>query len=146
MSLFGPASITQINSALLLIRITTGTVFLVHGAQKLFQFGIAGVTGSFEQMGIVVPQVAGPAVSIIEFVGGLALLVGLFTRPVAFAFLLEMIGAAVFVHIPNGFFLPGGYEFVLTLGGINALLVLTGGGNYSLDALIASRRSRAAPS
>lgn len=140
MSLFAPMSTSQLNAALLLVRITTGTIYLVHGAQKLFQFGIDGVVNSFEQMGIVVPAVVGPAVSVIEFFGGLALLLGLLTRPAAFALLMVMIGAAVSVHIPNGFFLPNGYEFVLALGGINALLVLTGGGAHSLDARIAARR------
>ncbi|MDX2207178.1 MAG: DoxX family protein [Gemmatimonadales bacterium] len=140
MSFFAPTSISQLNAALLLVRITTGTVFLAHGVQKLFQFGIDGVVNSFEQMGIVVPAVVGPAVSVIEFFGGLALLLGLLTRPAAFALLMVMFGAAVSVHIPNGFFLPNGYEFVLALGGINALLVLTGGGAHSLDAMIAARR------
>lgn len=140
MSLFGPTSIIQLNTGLLLVRITTGTVFLVHGAQKLFQFGVAGVTGTFEEMGILAPAVVAPAVTAIEFFGGLALLVGFLTRPAAFALLVVMIGAAVFVHIPNGFFLPSGYEFALALGGVNALLMLTGGGAYSLDAAIATKR------
>jgi putative oxidoreductase len=75
----------------------------------------------------------------LEFFGGLAIIAGLLVRPVAVALAATMLGALVLVHLPNGFFLPNGYEFVLALFGAAATLGVTGGGAWSLDAIIARR-------
>lgn len=137
--LFRPTSGRQLNTALLLLRVITGATLLAHGAQKLFVYGLDGVSGSFAQMGIPMAGLVGPLVALLEFFGGIALIFGLLTRLAAVGLAIDMLGAMLFVHLKNGFFLPSGAEFVLMLFGATAALALTGAGAFSLDALIARR-------
>src|SRR5689334_12165813 len=116
-----------------ILRIVIGIVFIVHGAQKLFVFGIGGVTSGFQQMHIPLATVAAPGVAILEFVGGIALVIGLFTRIAAILLAIDMIGAIMFVHGRNGFFLPMGYEFAFSLMGACIALAVAGAGEYSVD-------------
>jgi putative oxidoreductase len=141
MKILNPASPIQINAALAVLRVVAGSVFAAHGAQKLFVFGFAGVSGAFGGMGVPMPEIVGPATALLEFAGGLALIAGLLTRPIAAALAAVMIGAGVMVHAPNGFFMPNGYELVLTLFGAAATLAITGSGAWSLDALVSRRLS-----
>jgi putative oxidoreductase len=133
------SSRNQADIGLAFIRIITGLVFAVHGGQKLFVYGFEGVTGAFTQMGIPLAAVAGPAVALLEFFGGIALIVGLLTRFAGLGLAINMLGAIFFVHAQAGFFLPNGYEFVLTLFAAAASLAIAGAGRYSVDALIAAR-------
>src|SRR5690554_3629622 len=103
------------NAGLAILRIAIGIIFVAHGAQKLFEFGLAGVTGSFAEMGIPMAGVVAPGVSFLEFLGGITLVLGLLTRPVAALLAINMLGAFFLVHLPAGFFLPSGYEFVFAL-------------------------------
>lgn len=130
----------RINAALAMLRAAVGAVFVAHGAQKLFVFGFAGVTGAFTQMGVPLPGVAGPAVALLEFFGGLALIFGLLTRLASLGLAINMLGAILLVHLANGFFNPTGIEFPLTLL-LGALALTTAGaGDWSLDAVMAARR------
>ena len=124
-------------TGLLVLRVVTGVIMIVHGWQKFFVDGIAGVSAFFGSMGIPAAGAGAVAVATIELVGGLLLLAGLGTRVVAALFTAAMIGAIVFVHGANGFLATGGgYEFVLLLAGVGVTLALTGGGRFSVDALI----------
>lgn len=118
---------------LTILRLVVGAVFIVHGAQKFFVFGIGGVTAAFAQMHIPLPMIAAPVVAIVEFVGGIALVVGLFTRVAAILLAIDMVGAIVFVHGRNGFFLPMGFEYALTLLAVFVALAVAGPGEYSVD-------------
>lgn len=132
---------TRIGLGLAMLRVVVGTVFVAHGAQKLFVFGFAGVAEAFAGIGVPFAAVAGPAVALAEFLGGLALIVGYFTRVVGIALAGVMLGAMLFVHLPAGFFLPNGIEFVLTLLAASAALAVTGPGAFSLDARINGQRT-----
>jgi putative oxidoreductase len=132
---------SRIDLGLLALRLTTGTIFAAHGGQKLFVYGFAGVTGAFTKMGVPMPGLTGPATGLVEFFGGLALIVGLLTRLAGFGIAITMLGAIALVHLANGFFAPTGFEFPLALLGATVALALTGGGRLSLDALVASKRA-----
>ena len=124
---------------LLLLRAILGVVFIAHGAQKLFVYGLPGVAGSLASLGIPFPEVNAVLITATEFGGGLALLAGAATR-VAAAFVAFAMGVAVVtVHLSHGFFAPQGVEFPLTLLVANLAIVLTGAGRYSVDALFTPR-------
>lgn len=126
---------------LAVLRTGAGLVFMAHGGQKLFVFGIDGVTAGFTQMGIPLAAVSAPLVALVELLGGLALVVGLLTRLAAVGLAITMLGAILFVHLAAGFFLPNGSEFALTLLAAAVALALTGAGDFSLDGVRARRRT-----
>lgn len=137
----GP-SLQSLDLGLAILRIVVGVIFVAHGAQKLFVFGHAGVTGAFTQMGIPMPAISGVIVTAVEFLGGLALVLGLFTRLAAFLIAIDMLGAIALVHLRGGFFLPSGAEYALSMLAATVALMLTGPGSYSADAAIGARRAQ----
>ncbi len=122
------------------LRVVVGIVFLMHGGQKLFIYGFRNVAGFMSQLGIPLPMVSAVVVTIVEFFGGAALLLGLVTRWAAILIGFDMLVAVVAVHLRGGFFLPKGFEYALTLLAANIALALAGPGAASLDAVIAKRR------
>jgi len=136
-----PRTDSRHDAGLAILRVVTGAVFLAHGAQKLFQYGLAGVTGSFARMGVPLPAITAPLVSGLEFFGGIALIAGLLTRLVALGLAIDMLGAIFLVHLAGGFFVPKGVEFVLMLFAAAGTLALTGPGAFSIDAALARRHA-----
>jgi putative oxidoreductase len=130
----------RLDFALVALRVFTGLTFAAHGGQKLFILGLSDLTGAFESMGIPLAAVAAPAVAFGEFLGGLALIVGLLTRLSGAGLAVIMLGAVCMVHLPGGFFLPDGIEFALLLFGISVALVVAGPGGFSMDAVLVRRR------
>ena len=127
------ASPRHIETGLAILRVVTGLVFAAHGYQKFFIMGIDGTTGFFTQVGIPLPAVAAVAVATLELAGGVALMLGILTRIIAIPLALDVAAAIFFVHAKNGFFVPGGIEFVLMLMTAAVTLALAGPGAPSLD-------------
>ena len=123
------------------LRLALGSVFVMHGSQKLFGAfsgpGIAGFQGFLSSLHVIFPEFFGIVVASVEFFGGLLMILGLFTRYAALLGAVNMFFAFWLVHMKKGFFSSsGGYEFVLTLFLIAVALVLTGSGKFSLDRLL----------
>ena len=129
----------QVSLGLIALRVAVAAVFISHGRQKLFVYGFAGVTGAFTQMGVPLPGVMGPLIAILEFFGGIALLIGLLTRVIALGFVLDMLGAILLVQLKKGF---SGFELEFLLLGSSLALLLTGAGRFSVDALLANRQDK----
>ncbi len=139
MSFFRSPSPRQLSLGLAALRVAVATIFIKHGAQKLFVFGFAGVTGAFTHMGVPFPDFTGPFVALLEFFGGIALLTGLLTRLFALGFVIDMLVAIVLVKLKGGF---SGYELEFLLLGSSAALALTGAARFSVDALLAGRQEQ----
>ena len=127
----------------LVLRVPLGLILAAHGAQKLFGwFGGYGLEGTGQWMasvgfepGYLMALLAGSA----EFFGGLALVLGLFTRPAA-AFAAFTMAVAMTLHVGNGLFVSNnGYEFALILLAASLSLALQGAGRFSVDKLLTGR-------
>jgi putative oxidoreductase len=138
--LFKSPGAKQIDIALLIIRAVTGVIFIAHGWQKLFVYGLGGVSGAFAHMGVPAPEVLGPFVALVELFGGIALVIGLLTRLAALGLAFNMLVAMLLVHLKGGFFNPDGIEFPLSLFAAALVLVFTGAGNLSSDRAVGARR------
>ena len=124
---------------LTVLRVIVGIVFLMHGWQKLFVTGFHGVAGFLGHLGIPAPAAAAVVLTLVEFVGGIALILGLFTRWAALLLAIDMVVAILLVHLKNGFFNPQGFEYPLTLLAASIALALSGPGEASVDGMIKRR-------
>ena len=125
----------------LALRIPVGIIFVAHGAQKLFGwFGGYGLEGTGQWMdsiglspGYLMALLAGGT----EFLGGLALIIGLLVRPASAALAFAMLIAIFSVHFQNGLFMSNnGYEFGLALLAASVSLLFSGAGRASVDRLV----------
>lgn len=118
-----------------LLRIALGLLFLAHGAYlKLFVFTVPGTVQFFESLGL--PGFTAYLVIGGEILGGIALLLGVFTRVAALGLALISFGA-ITAHAGNGWVFSsagGGWEFPLFLGVTCLVLALTGPGAFALSA------------
>ncbi|MBA3767438.1 MAG: DoxX family protein [Acidobacteria bacterium] len=113
-----------------ILRIITGFLFMVHGAQKLFGFPAPMPGGTPPLMSLI--GVGG----ILEFFGGLLILLGLFTRPVAFILSGMMAVAYFMAHAPGGFWpMLNKGEIAVLYCFIFLYLAAAGGGSWSVDRL-----------
>ena len=138
MSVMNRILLSKAGAAALILRVPVGLILSAHGAQKLFGWfggnGLAGTAGWLSSMGMepgfLMAILAGGA----EFFGGLALVLGLLTRPAALVAAFTMLVAIFSVHINNGLFVAdGGYEYALTLMVASIALAIQGGGYLSMD-------------
>lgn len=125
-----------VSLALLLTRIGLASVFMYHGAQKMFgAFGGPGLGVMMEKMG----PVLGFLVSFGEFFGGLAVLVGLLSRFSGGILALIMVGAIVMVHGKNGFSGDGGFEFNFVLLMMGLAVFVAGPGKLALAKVLPAK-------
>ena len=120
------------------LRLFLGVTFLMHAYLALVVYTPAGAAAFNARIGIPLPEVAAWFTILAHGVGGIVLILGLWTRVAALANLLVMLGALFFVHLPQGYFLkavlanntaqPAGYEYVLLLVGATLAQALLGGG------------------
>lgn len=117
--------------SLSLLRIAAGLLFWQHGAQKLLGwFGGVGDGGTVELMSLM--GLAG----VLEFFGGILILVGLFTRPVAFVVSGEMAVAYFMAHQPEGLMpIQNGGELAALFAFVFLMFSAFGPGSLSLDDL-----------
>lgn len=125
---------------LLLLRLTLGLIFLLHGAQKLFGVfggcGLAATTQFMNMLGLHPAKWWATIAAWGEFVGGLLLVLGLFTPLAALLVVAVMLVAIMKVHARKGFWnSQGGYEYNLVLSALATVLGLVGAGAFSLDAV-----------
>jgi putative oxidoreductase len=119
------------------LRIGLGAILIPHGCQKLFGWfggaGLARFATIFENIGYKPGLLWVIVVGLTEALGGLLLILGLFTRPVALAVLIFMLNA-IWVTSAKGFFwTAGGSEFSILIGLVALYFLIRGGGACSLE-------------
>ena len=128
--------------ALLILRLSLAIVLWPHGAQKaLGLFGGPGIAGTVAGISghLGVPAALVYVVIAVEFLGPIALVLGVLTRLVALGVAIDMACAAALVHLPNGFFMNfagnqkgEGIEYFVYAVGISLALVIAGSGRIAL--------------
>jgi len=126
----------RLSFSALLLRLIVGTIFILHGYPKL------AMPAPFVEF-FLAHRIPGGApmvtfVGIVEFVGGLLLVLGLLTRTSAFLLMIDMLVALIVVELKDGFML--GAQFVTMLLITNLVLLLLGGGFVSLDQWVKKHR------
>ncbi|RJT41714.1 DoxX family protein [Mesorhizobium waimense] len=112
--------------ALAVLRVMTALQFIEHGSQKLFNFPVGEHAGTLTGLTLTA--------AILEFVGGILLALGLFTRPVAFLLCGEMAIAYFMAHMPRDFFpVNNGGDAAISFCFIFLYLVFAGAGAFALD-------------
>ncbi len=114
------------HTMLLLVRVMVGLVFAYHGYQKLMD--ISGTAGFFTNVGIPGGELTAWLVALVELLGGLALIAGVYTSYAAILLTIVMIVAILMVHLGQGF---KGMEYQLVLLATSLGLVFSGPGKYS---------------
>lgn len=132
------------NTALAVVRVTLGSLFFAHGAQKVLGWfggpGLAGFVQWTSSMGV--PEVIGYLAAFAEFIGGIMLLLGIAAEVGAFLTIPVMLGAVFVVHWNNGYFgQNGGFEYPLNLIFFALAIIIGGPGAWALwNPLAAWRR------
>ncbi|WP_200801543.1 DoxX family protein [Bacillus sinesaloumensis] len=130
----------------LIIRIVLGITFFVHGLDK-FRGGVENTAGWFDSIGL--PGFLAYGVASIELVGGIMLILGLFSRIVSILFAVIMVGAIVKVKLAIGFLGNGqmaGYELDLAFLAMAVMLIITGSKAFALDQFIVKGKGNATTS
>jgi len=131
---------TKTNLVSTLMRVVLGILFLAHGISK-FQMGLGNVEGWFSSMGV--PGFLAYLVALLELVGGILLIIGLFTRYVSALFVLMLIGAIVTMKLSAGLLgnsQMAGYELDLAFMMVAIYLVVADTTPLSVDYAIRRKR------
>src|SRR5436190_9770921 len=111
------------------VRVIVGIMFLMHVSVK-FKAGAAAVAANtLAKNGIEPALIWAYVIMLLESVGAVCLIIGLFTRFFAAALAIEMLVALLFVHLSRGYSAAaGGYEYVLLIGAVCLVVAIRGGG------------------
>ena len=118
-----------------LLRLVLGIVYIMHAYLAAVVFGPAGMIGYQTTHGVPYPEIGTWYLILAHGLGGVCLVLGLFTRWAALANVPVMLGAVVFVHLKNGFWAhskPPGYEYALVLVVVSLAVAMIGGGALAL--------------
>jgi len=124
---------TNADYAALVLRITTGVLFVIHAWLKIAVFTPAGTAGYFASIGL--PSFLAYVTIAVELLGGVALIAGIYTRIVSLVLVPVLLGAAIFGHGANGFFFTnanGGWEYPVFWAIVMVALAFLGNGAYAL--------------
>lgn len=116
----------------MVLRLTLGIMFIAHALLKILVFTIPGTMGFFESVGF--PGFSVYPVLVAELLGGTALILGLYVRPVSLALILVLLGAA-WVHSSNGWVFSaegGGWEYPVFLAIATVVQAMLGAGSLAL--------------
>ena len=120
-----------------MLRVMLGLILIPHGCQKAFGWfggaGFARFTQIFESIGYRPGAVWLTIVILVELVGGLCLVLGLFTRVAALFVALFMANAVWFTSAKGFFWTAQGSEYSLLILAVAVVFMVRGGGDYSLD-------------
>jgi len=120
-----------------LVRIVVGIMFVMHVTGKFHAGADAVAANVMAKNGLEPAILFAYAAIFLESVGGVCLIIGLFTRFFAAALAIEMLIAVLAVHLPKGYAAGGGgYEYVLLIGAVCFVIAIRGGGPYSVDRMI----------
>lgn len=120
----------------MILRAVLGVIFIAHGFRKI-EHGMPDFVHTVGHLGFPFPTAFAWAAALSEFLGGICVLVGLFTRYAALAIAIVMAVAISKVHLHDG--LVGGYEFPLALLAVAAAVLLLGAGPASIDHTVLHR-------
>jgi putative oxidoreductase len=118
--------------AALILRIGLGVMFIAHGLTKWLVFTLPGTAEFFASVGF--PGWTAYPVTALEVLGGVALIAGVYVRPLAAVLTIELLAAAS-VHVSNGWMFAnkdGGWEYPVFLAVASAALALLGEGAFAL--------------
>ena len=118
--------------ALLVLRLVLGAIMIAHGYTKIFG-GLSHHAQFVSSLGI--PPWLGYVSAFVEFFGGIAVTIGLFTRCFSLAIIIDLSVAIIKVHWKNGFNGNGNYQFPLALAAIAFALIFFGAGPIAIDAI-----------
>jgi len=120
-----------------MLRIVLGAVLVPHGCQKLFGWfggmGFERFSGLFDQLGYKPGVFWVAVVALTELVGGIMLIFGFFTRFAAAGVAIFMINAVWFTSAKGFFWTAGGSEFSILILAVAFVVLIRGGGEYSID-------------
>lgn len=119
--------------AYFILRIVLGLLFIIHGYPKLFK-NFSGFAGWLDSIGLKPGKFWALVAGVVEFFGGLLLIIGFWTQVVGLLIMVQMLVAMWKVKWGKvGLTDQGGWELDLIYLVAGLILVLTGGGIYSLD-------------
>jgi putative oxidoreductase len=123
--------------ASLILRLSLGIVFLAHGLQKTFGMfsgpGLNGFSNMLSGLGFKPALLWASVAAFIELIGGVCLVLGVFTKSMATLIMLLMVVAVLKVHLSKGFFgMAGGFEYNFLIISVCIALIILGTGKFGI--------------